>query len=159
MTETKQEDSFEPTPAEVAAAKKAAIDAGKEKKGYTLKDTSGKPVDSGDYFFSTTDKKYPLDKDIIKNYIGEPVTREDLIAIFNEVFKPELGVLFYKKIDTEVYIVIIPIKYSSTVSRFHESGDGAVQIHSISQIAEGSVNIDAFRAKLKRIVPFCEFVK
>jgi len=159
MTEIKKEESFEPTPAEIAAEKKAAIEAGKEKKGYTLKDTAGKAVDSGDYFFSTTDKKYPLDKDIIKNYIGEPVTREDLISVFNDVFKPEWGVLFYKKIDTEVYIVIIPIKYSSIVGRLHESGDGATQLHSISQIAEGSVNIDSFRAKLKRIVPFCEFVK
>ena len=125
----------------------------KEKPAFVLKNTAGKEVNNDDYFYSSTDKKYaPMEN--LKNVIGKPVEREDLIELFEQIFKPSLGFLFYKKIDTEVYIVIIPIKNSTTIGREHESMDGDFQKHAISVIAEGSVNIDSFKAKLKRIIPF-----
>jgi len=159
MTETKTDDGFEPTPAEIAAAKKldeeakkAALEE-KKKPAFTLKNPAGKDVKSADYFYSTTPAGYvPLAN--MKNVIGSPVEREDLVGIFNDIFDPKYGFLFYKKYDTEVYLVIIPLKNSTTVGRTHESVDGDFQKHAISVIAEGSVNIDSFKAKLKRILPF-----
>ncbi|MGI9142560.1 MAG: hypothetical protein ACR2IJ_05170 [Fluviibacter sp.] len=162
MTETKKDDSFEPTAEEIAAAKKLEADkkkaeaAEKAKPAFTLKNTAGKEVKDSDYFYSTTPAGYTPTANM-KNVIGTPVAREDLVEMFDQIFDPKHGILFYKKIDTEVYIVIVPLKYSTSVGRTHESVDGDFQKHAISVIADGSVNMDSFKLKLKRIIPFIKY--
>jgi hypothetical protein len=162
MTEIKKDDSFEPTPAEIAAAKKLEADkkkaeaAEKAKPAFVLKNTAGKEVKDSDYFYATTPAGYTPTANM-KNVIGTPVTREDLVEMFDQIFDPKHGILFYKKLDTEVYIVIVPLKYSTSVGRTHESVDGDFQKHAISVIAEGSVNMDSFKMKLKRIIPFIKY--
>ena len=163
MTEIKKEDSFEPTAAEIAAAKKLEADkkkaeaVEKAKPAFTLKNTAGKDVKSEDYFYTTKDSAGYTPTANMKNVIGVPVAREDLIEMFDQIFDPKHNILFYKKVDTEVYIVIVPLKNSTSVGRTHESVDGDFQKHAISVIADGSVNMDTFKMKLKRIIPFVKF--
>ena len=116
-----------------------------------LKNTSGKEVPEADYFFGG---KAPSSFD---KYCGKPVDREDLVAVFNKVFKPEDNFLFYKEVDKEVYLIIVPIKYSTTVGVEQNSLDGDFQKHAISFINEGSVNLDTLKQKLSRIPKFCKF--
>lgn len=123
----------------------------KEKSKSILKNTSGKDVKEGDYFFNN---KIPTG---FIGSCGKAVDREDLISVFNKVFKPEDNILFYKQLDKEVYIVIVPIKYSTTVGEFNNSIDGDFQKHTISFLNEGSVNVDTLRGKLERIKKFVKF--
>ena len=92
-----------------------------------------------------------------KGTCGKPVDREDLIGLFHKVFKPKDNILFYKQLDKEVYIVIVPIKYSTAIGDFNDSIDGDFQKHAISFLSEGSVNLDTMRQKLERIVPFINY--
>lgn len=85
---------------------------------------------------------------------GKPVDREDLLDIFNKIFDPKYSFLFYKTIDKEVYIIIVPLKNSISVGASNESLDGDFQKHAISFISEGSVNGDTLKMKLRRILPF-----
>jgi hypothetical protein len=73
------------------------------------------------------------------------------------VFKPEDNILFYKQVDKEVYLVIIPIKYSVSIGDFNDSMDGDFQKHAISFLDEGSVNLDTLRQKLERIIKFVKY--
>src|SRR5690606_21932614 len=82
---------------------------------------------------------------------GRPVDREDMLNVFNKVFKTKAGILFYKCRDKEVYIIIVPIKHSSIIGAEHNSIDGEFQKHAISFISEGSVNLDTLRGKLERV--------
>ena len=123
----------------------------KKVKKTILKNTSGKEVPEADYFFGG---KAPSSFD---KYCGKPVDREDLVAVFNKVFKPEDNFLFYKEVDKEVYLIIVPIKYSTTVGVEQNSLDGDFQKHAISFINEGSVNLDTLKQKLSRIPKFCKF--
>jgi len=123
----------------------------KEVKRTIFKNTSGKEVPEADYFFGG---KAPSS---FEKYCGKPVDREDLIGVFNKVFKPEDNFLFYKEIDKEVYLIIAPIKYSTTIGDFNNSLEGDFQKHAISFINEGSVNLDTLKMKLSRIVKFCKF--
>lgn len=158
MTEIKKEDNeFEVDLTKVANKAPAPTVDKKAKKQPILKNVEGKDMKPEDYFYAEGDSK-AVTPVSFNDVCGLPVTREDLIETFNNVFKPEDNVLFYKTIDKEVYIVIIPIKYSTTVGRMHESINGDFQKHAISFIAEGSVNITTFQAKLKRILPFVNFV-
>ena len=116
-----------------------------------LRNTLGKEVPVADYFFGG--KIAPG----FEGTCGKPVDREDLLGVFNKVFKPEDNFLFYKAIDKEVYIIIPPIKYSTTVGDFNNSLEGDFQKHAISFINEGSVNLDTLKMKLGRIVKFCKF--
>ena len=116
-----------------------------------LKNTSGKEVPEADYFFGG---KAP---NSFEKYCGKPVDREDLLAVFNKVFKPEDNFLFYKEIDKEVYLIIPPMKYSTTVGVEQNSLEGDFQKHAISFIGEGSVNLDTLKTKLSRIPKFCKF--
>jgi hypothetical protein len=116
-----------------------------------LKNTSGKEVPEADYFFGG---KAP---NSFEKYCGKPVDREDLLAVFNKVFKPEDNFLFYKEIDKEVYLIIPPMKYSTTVGEEQNSLEGDFQKHAISFIGEGSVNLDTLKMKLSRIPKFCKF--
>ena len=152
MTEIKKEDNeFEVKLPVAPVAPKT------NKKQPVLKNVEGKDMKLEDYFYAEEGSK-AVTPVSFNDVVGMPVTREDLIETFNNVFKPEDNVLFYKTVDKEVYIVIIPIKYSTTVGRMHESINGDFQKHAISFIAEGSVNLTTFQAKLKRILPFVNFV-
>ncbi len=133
----------------IEAEKKQKEEADKNKKKVSLYNTLGEKVESKDYFYSTKGK------DTMPSYFeevcGRPVDREDMIAVFNKIFNPKHGILFYKTKDKEVYIIIVPIKHSSIVGPEHNSIDGEFQKHAISFITEGSVNIDTLRNKLERV--------
>jgi len=116
-----------------------------------LKNVLGKEVPTTDYFY----------KDITPpgfvGTCGKSVDREDLIDVFHKVFKPADNILFYKQLDKEVYIVIIPIKYATSIGDFNDSLDGDFQKHAISFLTEGSVNLDSMRQKLERINKFVNY--
>jgi hypothetical protein len=116
-----------------------------------FKTPSGKEVSEADYFFGG---KAPIS---FEKYCGKPVEREDLVAIFNKVFNPKDNFLFYKEVDKEVYLIIVPIKYSTTIGEEQNSLAGDFQKHAISFLNEGSVNLETLRMKLDRIPKFCKF--
>jgi hypothetical protein len=121
------------------------------KKTVALFNTSGREVSVEDYFY-----KGVLAPSFEK-ICGKPVDREDLLAVFNKVFKLSDNFLFYKVLDKEVYIIIPPLKHSPTVGEAQNSIEGEFQKHAISFIGEGSVNLDTLRMKLERIPKFCKF--
>jgi hypothetical protein len=125
--------------------------APKVKKSVTLITSTGREVPQEDYFY-----KGVLAPGFEK-ICGKPVDREDLLAVFNKVFRPSDNFLFYKVSDKEVYIIIPPLKYSPTVGEAQNSIEGEFQKHAISFIGEGSVNLDTLRMKLERIPKFCKF--
>lgn len=122
-----------------------------EKTKSILRNTSGKEVPEADYFY----------KGIIPagflGSCGKPVDREDLVGVFNKVFKPEDNILFYKQPDKEVYLIIIPIKFATTVGESNNSLDGDFQKHAISFLNEGSVNLDTLKTKLTKISKFVKY--
>lgn len=123
----------------------------KKTKKVIVRNLLGKEMDVADYFFNGT---------VLPSFdqiCGKPVDREDLIEAFHKVFKPEHNFLFYKLVDKEVYLIIVPLKYSTTISRDHDSIDGDFQKHAISFINEGSVNVTTLIQKLKRILTFVNF--
>lgn len=130
----------------------------KKNKTLVLRNLSNKDVKPEDYFYAENNGKGKIPVSF-NDMCGLPVMREDLVEIFNEVFNPKDDILFYKSNNKEVYIIIIPLRYSTTVGRTHDSINGDFQKHAISFIGEGSVNLDTLRAKLKRIVPFVDFNK
>lgn len=117
-----------------------------------LRNTLGKEVPLSDYFYKGVVSSG------FEGTCGGPVVREDLVKVFNKVFKPEDNILFYKQFDKEVYLVIVPIKYSTCVGEYNDSMDGDFQKHAISFLNEGSVNLDTLRQKLERIVKFVKYV-
>jgi len=140
-----------PTPAPAPSAKPNPVPAPMPSETIILMNTSGQQVPQEDYFY-----KGVIIPGFEKN-CGKPVDREDLLAVFNKVFKPSDNFLFYKATTMEVYLIIVPIKYSTTVGEEHNSIDGDFQKHAISFLTEGSVNIDTLRTKLERIPKFCKF--
>lgn len=142
-----------------AAEKKAAEDA--KKNQLILKDVDGADVDQADYFFprleeeTVNGKVLKPTKDTAPVYFnkicGYPVDREELIEVFNQFFPRRKGFLFYRQRDKEVYLIIVPLKYATTISRSNESRPGDFQRHALSFINEGSVNVDSLKLKLGRI--------
>jgi hypothetical protein len=116
-----------------------------------LKNTLGREVPEADYFFKGT-----VPSGFAKT-CGKPVGREELVDVFNKTFNPADNFLFYKVEDKEVYIVIVPIKCSTTISESNNSLEGDFQKHAISFLNEGSVNLDTLKMKLGRISKFCKF--
>jgi len=131
--------------AEKEAEVKRKADAEKAKDSVVLTNVLGKKVSTDDYFY----------KGIIpsgfKGTCGKPVDRDDLVELFHKVFKPEDNILFYKQLDKEVYIVIIPIKFSTSVGEHNDSLEGEFQKHAISFLNEGMVNLDTMRKRLEQI--------
>ncbi len=127
--------------------------AKKEEKKVEVKiyNTSGKEVPTDDYFFKGV---VPTG---FTGTCGNHVTREDLLTVFNKVFKPADNILFYRQADKEVYLVIVPLKYSISVGDFEDSTDGDFQKHAISFLNEGSVNLDTLRQKLERVTKFVKY--
>lgn len=144
MGRPKREDPSKPP---VDDNKKTVI----EKPTVTIKNTSGKEVPLTDYFY----------KGIVpsgfERTCGKPVDREDLLSVFNKVFKTFDNILFYKQEDKEVYLIIIPLKYSDSVGLAHDSIDGDFQKHALSFLNEGSVNLDTLRQKLEVIKKFVKY--
>ncbi len=142
--------------AKLAAERKKKEDEKKKKVKIVLKNTLGEEVVQSDYFFS------PDGSDTAPAYFhevcGYPVDREELTTVFNRVFKPKDGILFYKSKDKEVYLIIVPIKHSSIVGQSHNSVPGDFQKHAISFITEGSVNVDTLRTKLNRVATTIKIV-
>lgn len=134
---------------EVKVEKKEVKTSKKSK--FVLKNTRGQDVREADYFFGG------IAPTSFEGSCGLPVDREDLLDIFNKVFKPEDNILFYKQKDKEVYIIIVPLKYSSAVGESNNSMEGDFQKHAISFLNEGSVNPKTLEMKLKRILPFVKF--
>lgn len=122
-----------------------------KKASVILKNTSGKLMEEKDYFFEG--EAFPG----FQKACGFPVDREDLLDIFNKIFNKEDNILFYKTSNKEVYIIIIPLKYSSTVGSENGSVKGDCQKHAISFIGEGSVNTETLKTKLKKIIPFIKY--
>jgi hypothetical protein len=125
--------------------------AEKKDKGISLRNTSGKEVSHKDYFFGG------IVPPGFEATCGKPVEREDLLDVFNKVFKPEDNILFYKQTDKEVYLIIIPIIYSTEIGEFNNSIEGDFQKHAISFLNEGSVNLESLRQKLSRIQKFVKY--
>ena len=132
--------------------------AKKEKGAIILQNTKGKDVDPINYFFSDGSD---AEKEIVKKFgsiippyfnqaCGKPVDREELIEVFDKIFDPEKDFLFYKTPDKEVYLVIVPLKYSE-VDTEHGALPGDFQKHAISFVSEGSVNLETLKTKLKRV--------
>lgn len=145
--EKKVEETKEP----VAAKKTAAAPKKVEVKKVSLKNTSGKEVPADEYFYKGV---FPSG---FEGTCGKPVEREDLLDVFNKVFRPSDNILFYKQNDKEVYLIIVPLKYSDSVGERHDSMDGDFQKHAISFLNEGSVNLDTLRQKLERITKFVKY--
>lgn len=133
-----------------AASTKPVKEPAKEKVSI-LKNTAGKSVPEKDYFFGAV---VPSG---FESTCGKPVDREDLIAVFDKVFKLEDNILFYKQLDKEVYLIIVPMKYATTVGESQNSINGEFQKHAISFLNEGSVNLDSLRMKLERIKKFVKY--
>lgn len=114
-----------------------------------LKTIDGKDVDALNYFYKPEDQELAVPT-FFNRVCGKPVDREDLIEIFNKIFKPEDEFLFYKKQDREIYIVIPPIKFADIGSEYG-SENGDYQKHAISFINEGSVNLDTMKRKLQMV--------
>ena len=123
----------------------------KNTKPVILRNIAGKDMNKEDYFFGGI---VPTG---FNDFCGLPVDREDLIEVFTRIFKPEHNILFYKARDKEVYLVIVPLKLSSSVGVDNDSYNGDFQKHTITFINEGSVNLDTLKLKLKRIVPFVKY--
>lgn len=142
-----------------AAEKKAADEA--KKNLLILKDVDGADVDQAEYFFPRLEeeningKVYKPSTETAPAYFnkicGYPVDREELVEVFNQFFPRHKGFLFYRQRDKEVYLVIVPLKYATTISRSNESRPGDFQRHALSFINEGSVNVDSLKLKLGRI--------
>jgi hypothetical protein len=135
--------------AEIIKEEKKKVE--KVEKKLVLKNTLGKEVSVDDYFFGG---KAPSG---FEGTCGRPVEREDLLEVFNKVFNPNDNFLFYKALDKEVYLIIIPIKNSTTIGEYNNSLEGDFQKHAISFLNEGSVNVDTLKLKLKKILTFCKF--
>ncbi len=132
-----------------AEERKKKEDSAKKKNKIVLKNTLGEEVPQSDYFYS--ESANDAAPSFFTESYGYPVDREDLLGVFNKVFKPKDGMLFYKSKDKEVYIVIVPLKHASTVGASHNSVEGEFQKHALSFISEGSVNLDTLRNKLTRV--------
>jgi len=117
----------------------------------TLFNVLGKEVPLSEYFYKG------ITPPGFKGTCGNPVDREDLIDVFHKVFKPKDNILFYRQLDKEVYLVIIPLKYATEVGASEDSIDGDFQKHAISFLNEGSVNLDTMRQKLERINKFVNY--
>ena len=137
--------------AEKEAEAKRIADAKKAKEEVVIYNTSGEEMKLSDYFY----------KGIIPagfiGTCGKPVDREDLLTVFNKVFKPKDNILFYRQADKEVYLIIIPLKYSTAVGESEDSLEGDFQKHAISFLNEGSVNPDTLRQKLEKITNFVKY--
>lgn len=115
-----------------------------------IQNNKGEDVPLENYFFVN-----PGETIFVPNYFndafGKPTDREDLIEIFDTIFKPEDNFILLKDKTKEVYNIMVPLKFSNEVNFAENSQTGDCQIHAISFITDGSVNHDKFKSALKKI--------
>lgn len=162
LIETKQIFIEQQKKEEAIKAKEAEEAKDKAKKNtFVLRDVDGDDVDQAEYFFARTEEEV-IDKTTHKpstktapvyfnTTCGFPVDREDLIEAFKLHFPTKKGFLFYRLQDKEVYLIIVPLKYATTISKSNESRPGDFQRHALSFIGEGSVNVDSLKMKLAKV--------
>lgn len=112
-----------------------------------------------DYFFTESGQS-PYDfvsKQRMKQF-GYPVTSDTLLSIFNDKFKPEDGFLLYKEELQDVYIIVVPKKFTK-MSRVNGNVTGDIQIHALSFMGLGSVNIELFKSGLDKIAKNIGYTK
>ena len=120
-----------------------------EVKAPIIKNTKGEDVPVGDYFYANEGDR-AVAPPFFNKAMGYPVDREDLIEIFNKVFKPEDNFVFLKSRDKEVYGVLVPIKFTD-IGKEEEAILGDCQFHAVSFIPDGSVNYDKLKLKLQQV--------
>lgn len=162
LIETKQIFIEQQKKEEAIKAKEVEEAKDKAKKNtFVLRDVDGDDVDQAEYFFARTEEEV-IDKTTHKpstktapayfnTTCGFPVDREDLIEAFKLHFPTKKGFLFYRLRDKEVYLIIVPLKYATTISKSNESRPGDFQRHALSFIGEGSVNVDSLKMKLAKV--------
>lgn len=154
----KEDDTVEVI-SELIEKKKEENKPKKKTSSVVLKDVNGKDVDEKDYFWplKVKDKDGKETGEVIyapdsfHKYNGDPVTREDLLAVFNRIFDPKDGFLFYKDRNSELYLVIVPLKLAASVGEENNSIGCDFQRHAVSFLYEGSVNIETLKRKLTQI--------
>jgi hypothetical protein len=160
-SETTTEDQLEDLiKIEEDKVKMAANDKKKEK--LILQNIDGKDMDEKDYFMEgvienpvTKEKTKMCAPTYFNRVCGLPVDREDMIEVFKKVFRDNAkDLLFYKVRDREIYTVIVPLAKSTVVGYSEDSLPGDFQKHTISFIADGSVNLDTLKLKLRKIAQF-----
>lgn len=142
---------------EIAKQNEKKAEVEKKKSTLVLKNIDGEDVDEKDYFFGAKDKDGNMTyaPSYFNRVCGMPVDREDMLEVFRKVFgeaAPEF--LFYKSTNKEVYIIIVPLRRATVVGESEDSIAGDFQKHAISFIADGSVNLDTLKLKLKKISGF-----
>lgn len=138
---------------ELIEKKKAEVPP-KKKSSIILKDVNGNDVDEKNYFWPAKDKdtgEITYAPDYFQKQNGFPVDREDMLTVFNKIFDPKDGFLFYKDRNSELYLVIVPLKYAASIGEENNSIGHDFQKHAISFITEGSVNFDTLKRKLELI--------
>jgi len=129
----------------------------KKKNQLILKNIDGEDVDEKDYFFGGKDKdgKMTYAPSYFNRVCGLPVDREDMLDVFRKVFGAAASeFLFYKSANKEVYIIIVPLSRATVVGESEDSLPGDFQKHAISFIADGSVNLDTLKLKLRKVLGF-----
>ena len=123
-----------------------------------LKNTRGENVEVKDYFYAK-----PGETAIAPNFFNKscglpvnPMERPELIEIFDKVFNPQDNFLFLKSKNSEVYSVLVPLKYTE-IGGQEDSILGDYQLHAISFIPDGSVNFDKLKAELKKIASMIKY--
>lgn len=148
----------------LAANQKAANEFSK-KVSLVLQNTKGEEVDQSEYFFPEYSKETgelvntntaPV---YFHKFCGYPVNREELIEVFDSIFDPKDGFLFYKSSTQELYFVIVPLRLAVTVSKKNESLPGDFQKHALSFVRDGSVNIDSLKLKLRQVANHSDILK
>lgn len=120
-----------------------------EVKDPIIKNTKGEIVPVENYFFANEGER-AIAPPFFNKAMGYPVDREDLIEIFDKVFKPEDDFVFLKSRDKEVYGVLVPLKFTD-IGKEEEAVLGDSQFHAVSFIPDGSVNYDRLKLKLQQI--------
>lgn len=122
-----------------------------------LKNTRGQDVPVEDYFFAKEGEQ-AMAPSFFNKAVGFPVgpDREDLIAMFDKVFKPEDNFVLLKDAYKEVYGILVPLKYSDIGSK-EDSILGDYQVHAISFIPDGSVNPDKFASALQKVATITNY--
>lgn len=114
-----------------------------------IKNTQGEDVAIEDYFFATEGTR-AIAPPFFNKSMGYPVDREDLIEIFDKIFKPEDNFVFLKSRDKEVYGVLVPLKFTD-IGMEEEALLGDCQFHAVSFILDGSVNYDKLKNSLQKV--------
>lgn len=122
-----------------------------------IKNTKGEDVDIANYFYAKEGERV-IPPPFFNKASGYPVTdREDLIEVFDKVFHPKDNFVLLKSRQSEVYYVLVPLRYSN-INASEDSVLGDFQLHSMSFIADGGVNLDKFRMKLLQVAQLCSYV-